>query len=567
MEAAPGAHKQGLHSAAQPSNSRRLLTSQSPGARRHSAGLTPAHQIAPIPGHISAAGHGERHPSAIIRYTCSAAAISIDMRKVAHHEVQTLMTAATAGDWNNPIFLAPHAYSILLQAYLNEMLDPEQFMNIQQCLEVYSQFGVRQDLPPAARLSAKVMRIDINAPENYLEREKLIEEMHTRKTPKGLAELFCKTLTGLQKSNTPAWVDLIAFANAEERRRFLGSNCFLRPPRAESREENLQGQVYNWMRALECSFTPVIRCLYINEMLYLFIPTHSINRRMQQTATSDPVDLYPFYGTETADQLWEQRAQGIHPRACFHPLAVDNLSSPHGLYFGSLEGIHDEYHCHQLNRIPGSMRALLLDIDRKEQDLRKRIEGMILKSGETILDHLPKDFVSATKQSLCPLSSKPPLSSKSPLRTESPDCDSSLYYIPISLACFPANRPFLDQECCTFPTYAEDANDKGLACHIAAWTLKLNPVFMSAPSKYISKYLVIHTCLLKWHWLLYQYRCHSPEKLLRLRDIFVNANRAIKGPEGASYHWSTYSQSDSISYPGLMSLMGDLANEYARGIE
>ncbi len=543
MEAAPIAHKPGLHSASHPSHS-----------KRHSAQLAPAHHIAPIPENISAVGHGERHPSKILHYTHSKNAILIEARRVTHLEIQTLLSAVEKKKWNDGIFLAPNAYSILLQAYLDEKIDPEQFMNIQQWLEVYSQFGVRQDLPPAARLSAEVMRIDINDPRYQCQRETLIATMHERELKKGLAELFCKTLDYMQNNGIPAWVDRVVLTDPTEQERLDKAHSHLEDPPLR-RISPCKQQILNWIRGIKRSSTPVITQVDMQGKKYHFFPARSINHSMQQLSNSAPVDLYPFYGTEKADQLREQREQNIHPRASFHPLAEDNLSSPHGLYIGTLEGFHDEYHGHLLSRIPEDMRALMIDMDRKEQALQQLIDGITLKPCESVLDHLPPDFITMLRKRA------------SPQGMGSPGIDRLFNDVHTVLKIFKENRPFLDQECSNFPISADDANDIHLANYIIYCIMETPIASTPQPEKHIQdlEFRFINT--LKWHWLLYQYRNNSPEKLLRLRDTFATATREIRKLPGNPYNPYTCRLSKKISYHGLVCLLGDIANRYTARVD
>ncbi len=524
------------------------------------SGVNPANQspaastVRSLQDCISSDNHNERAPSAILRYTRSKNTISMEARKVTPEEVKTLMTAVKKGEWNGDIFLKPHAYSILLQAYLEHSIDPEQFINTQQLLEFYTQFGIRKDLPHIARLHGEVTRFDLNDPQRRFERDALIRSIQSKKTKNEMEQLFNQALDCLKESNTPAWVDAVVLTDQSEQRYLDHAPLRLERPTPRGVASQKQ-QILNWTRTLRRSATPAILSVEMRERKYNFFPTHSIHRCMQYLSNSIPVDLFPFYGTVTADQLREQREQNIHPRACFHPLAEDNLSSPHGTCFGTLEGTHDEYHGHLLSRIPENMRALLIDMDRKEQALQQMIAGISLKSGETVLDHLPKDFIAMEEITSCPLGAK------------GSQGYHAFHDVPKVLTIFSASRPFLDQECINFPISADEASDIHFANAIAAGMMDIHPPVTPQPETHIHNYVFRYRKILKWHWMLYQYRCHNPQKLVWIRDVFATTTHEIRKREGSLYNWNTFRKSGRINYQELMCLLGDLANAYARDIE
>ncbi len=513
--------------------------------------------IKPAQGTTIVDAHDERHPSAILRYTQHAHDIRLETRHVEPCEVATLLSAVDRHDWGDAIFLAPNAYSVLLRAYLDQTIDSDQFLNTQHLLEVYSQFGVRKDdLPEDAQLPAKVTRIDLNNLRYKDKREELLTAILYRKTNNGIDELFCKALDSLKRSNTPAWVDFIAL-DQQLLSRFTCSDYYLKTPEDQHKERNLGGQVCNWMRALERSSTLAITQVELEEQDYLMIPTRNINRCMQQLSNMEPVDLYPFYGTETADQLSLQRQQNIHPRACFHPSAKDSLLRPHNLYIGALEGIHDEHHGHLLSRIPMSTRALLLNMDQKEKALSQMIANITLQPGETILQYLPEEFITKVQSTSCPLNSD------SPLRKGQPDNDRSLDDIKESLECFADDRPFLDQECAGSPMYANQLRDETLAKYIVSWIMDVKFSHVTDQQYKIFKHHFKHCHFLRWHWILYQCRYNDPDQLARLRDIVGELTRMLQISEGSQSHWTAYRKSRYINASSIAGLMGDIANEYA----
>ncbi len=273
--------------------------------------------------------------------------------------IEICCRAISQQDYNSNIFKQENSGSLLIYLYVIGEISKSQYSDFAYLVNFYEQFSENVVKEDEVINCDTVEVIDFNSAEHENTKNELIShEVSTEEVTNVTGLDYARYFK--EHPNTPCFFMKAKLSKEQEEELYLHRGIDKMP----------QKPLFWFKYSCDVKIAP---CYYDSKTRTVYFPTL---RAQTEISEQEPykVQIEPFLGSTSADDLAEYRKEHCHPLAIYHQTIKNNFSFPHGSYASKFyAAMHDCGHIITLNKIPKEYKDFFLEFDQIIMELLNRL--------------------------------------------------------------------------------------------------------------------------------------------------------------------------------------------------
>ena len=280
-----------------------------------------------------------------------------------------LVSAVRSGDWNNSLLRQPVAFELVRYAYMNQVIDKYEFIDIQDYLQIQADFASPETIAFDKLLKKKLLPVRTHALS--------VKRIHYSKIDADLLPKMYRNPKAADHLDQFGWVtevvlsyDLFikyAYAIADTQCSKTNNANVLTCLGHNLSDKTLM--MIQWLFTLENilpeQYTSTLLSIRSGENLRFYLGSVPLHLLIYKTSNSP--DFIPIFGQLDWSDLNKLRKNNRNPGTIYHPRILTNYFYPHGIYGGTSAFMrHDIYHQKELAYVPQNYRDFFIWLHAQE---------------------------------------------------------------------------------------------------------------------------------------------------------------------------------------------------------